>query len=234
MKIVKSTTQSRQWSEAWTAFGDTFIRQAERQALNVTNQNPHSPYLPHARAAVQTDPIKEQYFATIPLDHNIVGSSSNLLHSLHSFTTASLHSSKDALDILKTICTPASVLFDPKFTSRQRPSPSPPFRTFPPSPALARAFFSVPSTISIRNLDNTEPPVEMDKRHPSSFQQLEKLGEGTYATVSSKTPLFEGQRGFVPHIIQPYCSRSDTSQNSMLTLSGLQRSKSTDRRIRGA
>lgn len=24
----------------------------------------------------------------------------------------------------------------------------------------------------------------MDKRHPSSFQQLEKLGEGTYATVS--------------------------------------------------
>jgi hypothetical protein len=29
------------------------------------------------------------------------------------------------------------------------------------------------------------------KRHPSSFQQLEKLGEGTYATVSSieTTPL---------------------------------------------
>jgi len=25
----------------------------------------------------------------------------------------------------------------------------------------------------------------MDKRHPSSFQQLEKLGEGTYATVRS-------------------------------------------------
>lgn len=23
----------------------------------------------------------------------------------------------------------------------------------------------------------------MDKRHPNSFQQLEKLGEGTYATV---------------------------------------------------
>lgn len=27
----------------------------------------------------------------------------------------------------------------------------------------------------------------MDKRHPSSFQQLEKLGEGTYATVGSQT-----------------------------------------------
>lgn len=24
------------------------------------------------------------------------------------------------------------------------------------------------------------------KRHPSSFQQLEKLGEGTYATVSNR------------------------------------------------
>jgi len=27
-------------------------------------------------------------------------------------------------------------------------------------------------------------PANMDRRHPSSFQQLEKLGEGTYATVS--------------------------------------------------
>ena len=27
------------------------------------------------------------------------------------------------------------------------------------------------------------------KRHPSSFQQLEKLGEGTYATVSWNTLL---------------------------------------------
>jgi len=28
----------------------------------------------------------------------------------------------------------------------------------------------------------------MDKRNPSSFQQLEKLGEGTYATVRSPRP----------------------------------------------
>lgn len=26
------------------------------------------------------------------------------------------------------------------------------------------------------------------KRHPSSFQQLEKLGEGTYATVTTPDP----------------------------------------------
>jgi len=27
-------------------------------------------------------------------------------------------------------------------------------------------------------------PVVMERKHPSTFQQLEKLGEGTYATVS--------------------------------------------------
>lgn len=32
------------------------------------------------------------------------------------------------------------------------------------------------------------------KRHPSSFQQLEKLGEGTYATVSRATALPCGPR----------------------------------------
>jgi hypothetical protein len=32
----------------------------------------------------------------------------------------------------------------------------------------------------------------MDKRHPSSFQQLEKLGEGTYATVCAAEPQDHG------------------------------------------
>jgi negative regulator of the PHO system len=99
------------------------------------------------------------------------------------FTTASLYGSKDALAILNQTITPASLLFDPKYTSRERPSPRPPFRTFPPSPKAQRLPISVPSTISLQNLDKEEPPAAMDKRHPSSFQQLEKLGEGTYATV---------------------------------------------------
>jgi hypothetical protein len=34
----------------------------------------------------------------------------------------------------------------------------------------------------------------MEKRNPSSFQQLEKLGEGTYATVCAHPP----------HHISPY------------------------------
>ena len=41
----------------------------------------------------------------------------------------------------------------------------------------------VPS-ISVNDLGGGRDIVAMDgKRHPSSFQQLEKLGEGTYATV---------------------------------------------------
>lgn len=107
------------------------------------------------------------------------------------FTTAS-HGSKDALKVLDKIATPASLLFDPRFTSRQRPSPNPPFRTFPPSPTATRLPHSLPSTISIQNLDTEENTAEMDKRNPNSFQQLEKLGEGTYATVCAATTLTGG------------------------------------------
>jgi pyruvate/2-oxoacid:ferredoxin oxidoreductase alpha subunit len=102
------------------------------------------------------------------------------------FTTAS-HGSNDAapaLKILDHLCTPSSILFDPEITSRQKPSAAPPFRTFPPSPTNdRRPPPHVPSTISLQNLDIEATTAEMDKRHPSSFQQLEKLGEGTYATV---------------------------------------------------
>jgi hypothetical protein len=100
--------------------------------------------------------------------------------------TASDGSNDTALAILSRIVTPSSLLFDPQFTTRKRPSALPPFRTFPPSPTLERYLpQTVPSTISIQNLDIEDSISDMDKRHPSSFQQLEKLGEGTYATVCS-------------------------------------------------
>lgn len=101
------------------------------------------------------------------------------------FTTAS-HGSKDALAILDSLSTPSTILFDPRFTSRRRHSPKIPFSTFPPSPTARRQLHSLPSTISLQNLDTAEPDATMDKRHPSSFQQLEKLGEGTYATVCTR------------------------------------------------
>ena len=56
-------------------------------------------------------------------------------------------------------------------------------------PAIAGTFavpFRTESSISVRNLGDGEALQKhrMDsRRNPSSFQQLEKLGEGTYATV---------------------------------------------------
>ncbi|KAH8200242.1 hypothetical protein TruAng_005578 [Truncatella angustata] len=62
------------------------------------------------------------------------------------------------------ITTAAEILFNPRYTSQQP-------RAASPDPAV----FSTFPTSSVPAMDA--------KRHPSSFQQLEKLGEGTYATV---------------------------------------------------
>lgn len=103
----------------------------------------------------------------------------------HPSITASDGSIDTALVILSQITTPSSILFDPRYTTRQRPTAFPPHtRAFPPFPTTdRRSPPQVPSTISIQNLDIEDNTSTMDKRHPSSFQQLEKLGEGTYATV---------------------------------------------------
>ena len=128
--------------------------------------------------------------STTTTHHN--SSSSSLSHSHSRFpytsprvaTTASITSSKDALAIIAATTTPASLLFDPRYTNRLRPSPRIPYSTYPPSPTTQRLRHGLPSTISIQNLDPKDEAAVMDKRHPQSFQQLEKLGEGTYATVS--------------------------------------------------
>lgn len=126
------------------------------------------------------------------------------------------------------LCTAASLLWDPRFTSAKR-------QHFPPKRLDVGSPFSPPTPASESSREDTEDeegdsifseaeaetdredreerfrksrkitpeqkspsaPVEvvtMDqtgKRHPSSFQQLEKLGEGTYATVrfASSCPL---------------------------------------------
>jgi hypothetical protein len=93
------------------------------------------------------------------------------------YSTASLHGSADTRAFLDSVCTPASLLWDSRNPSQQRPSFTPPLRTSS-SPAVRRA------PVIVRDDLETEDNIdEMDKRHPSSFQQLEKLGEGTYATV---------------------------------------------------
>lgn len=93
------------------------------------------------------------------------------------YSTASLHESVNTQAFIDSICTPASLLWDRRHVSQQRPSFTPPLRTSS-SPAVHRT-----RVIVGENLETEDNIEEMDKRHPSSFQQLEKLGEGTYATV---------------------------------------------------
>ncbi|KAH8638467.1 hypothetical protein IG631_06237 [Alternaria alternata] len=47
-----------------------------------------------------------------------------------------------------------------------------------------------------------------NRRHPSSFQQLEKLGEGTYATVGSHDALHTS------HANSLRCSRAATARRA--------------------
>ncbi|KAF2137487.1 uncharacterized protein K452DRAFT_329203 [Aplosporella prunicola CBS 121167] len=81
------------------------------------------------------------------------------------------------LAIAEQLTTASAILFDPKFTNR------PPPTHLKPTHVGTLSLDRTDSTISIRNLGGGQAIAHMDKRHPSSFQQLEKLGEGTYATV---------------------------------------------------
>ncbi|KAL1390044.1 kinase-like domain-containing protein [Phyllosticta capitalensis] len=82
------------------------------------------------------------------------------------------------LAIAEQLTSASAILFDPRYTRRP-----PPTRLKPIHVATLSLENRSDSTISIRNLGGGHSIVVMDKRHPSSFQQLEKLGEGTYATV---------------------------------------------------
>ena len=70
--------------------------------------------------------------------------------------------------------TAGSTLFDPRHTSQPQP---PPVARFAISGIPDRQA-TTPTQLHTRTMDG--------KRHAASFQQLEKLGEGTYATVSCR------------------------------------------------
>lgn len=86
------------------------------------------------------------------------------------------------LRIANQLTTASAILWDPKYTTRP-----PPGKLRPTHAGTLSVANRTDSTISVRNLGGgqTVPAAStMDnRRHPSSFQQLEKLGEGTYATV---------------------------------------------------
>lgn len=86
--------------------------------------------------------------------------------------------STESLNLLRKTSTVGGVLFDPAHSSRSQSRQNPTCDTR----------FSPKFTSQAKN------SAKMDgKRHLSSFQQLEKLGEGTYATVSTLAqPAFLG------------------------------------------
>ncbi|KAF2747627.1 Pkinase-domain-containing protein [Sporormia fimetaria CBS 119925] len=91
----------------------------------------------------------------------------------------------DQLHIASQLTTASAILWDQRYTTRP-----PPTRLRPTHAGTLSVPVRTDSSISIRELSdpsnpNTIPvvPVMDNRRTPSSFQQLEKLGEGTYATV---------------------------------------------------
>ncbi|KAF2728532.1 Pkinase-domain-containing protein [Polyplosphaeria fusca] len=83
------------------------------------------------------------------------------------------------LAIANQLTTASAILWDPKHTSRP-----PPGKLKPTHAGTLSVANRTDSSISVRNLGGGQAiPVMDNRRHPSSFQQLEKLGEGTYATV---------------------------------------------------
>ncbi|KAF2192686.1 Pkinase-domain-containing protein [Zopfia rhizophila CBS 207.26] len=83
------------------------------------------------------------------------------------------------LQIANRLTTASAILWDPKYTSRP-----PPGKLKPTHAGTLSVANRTDSSISVRNLGGGQHiPVMDNRKHPSSFQQLEKLGEGTYATV---------------------------------------------------
>ena len=94
-----------------------------------------------------------------------------------------LSRSSSSLAIASQLTTASEILWDPKVTSR----PPPASYLRPTHVGTLTTSNRTDSTISVRELGGGDRQVvhPMDQRHPNSFQQLEKLGEGTYATVGT-------------------------------------------------
>ncbi|WPA96712.1 negative regulator of the PHO system [Cercospora beticola] len=101
------------------------------------------------------------------------------------FTTADLNSISRATRVASQLTTARAILWDKTYTGKEPPD----IRLLPTHVSTLSVANRTDSNISVRSLGGSHKVEPMDKRHPSSFQQLEKLGEGTYATV------FKGRNG---------------------------------------
>ncbi|KAF2399674.1 Pkinase-domain-containing protein [Trichodelitschia bisporula] len=100
----------------------------------------------------------------------------------HPSTSRNSTAPPSPLAIASQLTTAGALLWDPKFTSR------PPPGKLRPTQILALSLQGrTDSSISVRDLGGgrnfTISAMDGRRHPPSSFQQLEKLGEGTYATV---------------------------------------------------
>lgn len=98
---------------------------------------------------------------------------------------APLSRSSSSLVIASQLTSASDILWDRRVTNRP-----PPVGLRPTHVGTLTTSNRTDSTISVKDLGGGGVSVlsPMDQRHPNSFQQLEKLGEGTYATVSNPQP----------------------------------------------
>ncbi|KAK5175321.1 negative regulator of the PHO system [Saxophila tyrrhenica] len=111
--------------------------------------------------------------------------SNNTANPPTSHSATSLNRAENPLTVASQLTTARAILWDPEYTTRNPPD----IRLHPTHVGTLSVGGRTDSNISVRSLGGGSKIATMDKRHPSSFQQLEKLGEGTYATV------FKGRNG---------------------------------------
>jgi hypothetical protein len=137
-------------------------------AINDT-QNPPEHTAPSRQSRGQQDLARQGY--CIPRRGEAFSSSTTASHGLQP------RADPESRPPSRTITTAGSVLFAPAHASPLRP---PPIARFAISGGLDHPTNTPPQPARAQPRTET-----MDgKRHAASFQQLEKLGEGTYATVS--------------------------------------------------
>jgi hypothetical protein len=148
-------------------------------------------------------------------------------------TNTTLLTSSSSLSIASQLTTSREILWDPKYT-RQEPLEIHLHPTHVGTLAVGSlAGQRTDSNISVRSLGGGRRIEAMDKRHPSSFQQLEKLGEGTYATVC----FFDRKHKHKYNLSRPNPSTRRSSKAATAkpaTSSPLKRSTSTAKRARPA
>ncbi|SMR52343.1 unnamed protein product [Zymoseptoria tritici ST99CH_1E4] len=121
----------------------------------------------------------------IPLTTFTTAAQTSSSSSRPSASRTNSRSSTPLLTVANQLTTARGTLWDPRFTRKEPPD----IRLVPTHVGTLSIGDRTDSNISVRSLGGGNKIETMDKRHPSSFQQLEKLGEGTYATV------FKGRNG---------------------------------------